>query len=96
MKSSQVLTLGLALTLLGCVLASPLAADDKPEKEKGWTALFDGKTLDGWQGATEGYAVEDGKLVPVPEEQEVLAVIRQLRDRPHLQSISFFISMWNV
>jgi site-specific DNA recombinase len=26
-----------------------------------------------------GYKVEDGKLVPVPEEQEVLALIRQLR-----------------
>ena len=26
----------LALTLLGCLLASPLAAADKPEKEKGW------------------------------------------------------------
>jgi len=31
----------------------------------GFTSLFDGKTLDGWQGATgeDGYVVEEGKLV---------------------------------
>jgi hypothetical protein len=31
--------------------------------ETGYVALFDGKTLDGWQGATQGYAVEEGVLV---------------------------------
>jgi len=28
-----------------------------------YQSLFDGKTLDGWQGATEGYVAEDGMLV---------------------------------
>lgn len=32
-----------------------------PEKaEQGFVALFDGKSLDGWQGATDGYVAQDG------------------------------------
>ena len=33
------------------------------EAAEGFTSLFDGKSLGGWQGATEHYLVEDGKLV---------------------------------
>ena len=33
------------------------------EIEEGFISLFDGKTLDGWQGATAGYVPEDGVLV---------------------------------
>ena len=40
--------------------AAPLLAQDI---EPGFTSLFDGKTLQGWQGATEGYVAEDGTLV---------------------------------
>ena len=64
MKLSQLLTLGLALALLGCLLASPATAADKPEKEKGWTSLFDGKTLSGWHKVGDGnWVVEDGAIV---------------------------------
>jgi len=31
--------------------------------EEGFVGLFDGKTLEGWMGATKGYAVEDGAIV---------------------------------
>ena len=32
---------------------------------QGWTSLFDGRTLDGWEpvGGKIGYAVRDGELV---------------------------------
>ena len=33
------------------------------ESEEGFVSLFDGKTLDGWQGDTENYIAEEGKLV---------------------------------
>lgn len=33
------------------------------EAKAGFVSLFDGKTLKGWQGATDGYAVENGLLV---------------------------------
>jgi hypothetical protein len=36
----------------------------KPEEAKdGFVSLFDGKTLDGWQGDVKNYAVEDGAMV---------------------------------
>jgi hypothetical protein len=39
--------------------AEPLHAQDAD----GFVPLFNGKNLDGWQGATEVYVAEDGKLV---------------------------------
>ncbi|MFH1923400.1 MAG: family 16 glycoside hydrolase [Planctomycetota bacterium] len=42
----------------------PEAATSKAEQpEPGFVSLFDGKTLNGWQGSTEHYFVEEGKLV---------------------------------
>ena len=38
----------------------------KEEAGQGFVALFDGKSLDGWQGATKGYAAEKGLLVCKP------------------------------
>ena len=35
----------------------------KKEKAAGFVSLFDGKTLDGWVGATKGYSAEKGLLV---------------------------------
>lgn len=32
-------------------------------EEEGFVSLFDGKTLDGWVGATDGYVVRDGAIV---------------------------------
>ena len=41
----------------------PEAGLSAAEIEEGYVSLFDGKTLDGWQGATEVFAVETGMLV---------------------------------
>src|SRR5262249_20131776 len=35
----------------------------KEEKDQGFVSLFDGKTLEGWKGATKGYVAEEGNLV---------------------------------
>jgi len=38
-----------------------------PEEAKdGFVLLFDGKTLDGWQGAVKGYKIQDGAMVCDP------------------------------
>jgi hypothetical protein len=35
----------------------------KQEKDDGFVSLFDGKTLTGWKGSTDGYVAENGSLV---------------------------------
>jgi hypothetical protein len=61
------------LVTLLMLFTSPLFAEDAKapacaslcpkEAQEGFVSLFDGKTLDGWQGDTQGYTVEDGVLV---------------------------------
>ena len=46
--------------LAACLIASPIFAADS---EEGFVALFDGKTLDGWQGGKDGYEVASGAIV---------------------------------
>ena len=44
--------------------AETTATGLSPEEAKeGFKSLFDGKTLNGWQGSTDGYAAENGLLV---------------------------------
>ncbi len=51
------------------LLASAAAAEQDAsgicpkEKAEGFVALFNGKTLDGWVGAVNGYTAEDGRLL---------------------------------
>ena len=51
--------------MLMATLATTASADGLSEAERsaGFVSIFDGKTLDGWQGATEHWAAEDGKLI---------------------------------
>ena len=37
----------------------PVAVDAAKEKTEGFSALFNGKDLDGWVGDTKGYKVEE-------------------------------------
>jgi len=54
------MTRRLLVVLTAAVIAFPLLAADS---EEGFVALFDGKTLDGWQGDKSGYEVVDGAIV---------------------------------
>ena len=47
-----------------CQGSSFVIAAQAPTVEEGFTPLFDGRTLDGWQGAKDGYVVRDGAIVP--------------------------------
>jgi len=53
------------LLLVFAVISFPLLGDEKPQQsdEEGFVSLFDGETLNGWQGSTNGYFPEDGVLV---------------------------------
>lgn len=51
-----------------CSLARvlPAAHAETPTEnkdERGFVSIFDGKTLDGWRGSTDGYLAQDGILV---------------------------------
>jgi hypothetical protein len=52
--------------LMSCVLSVATAADPLPagpaDAEASFVPLFDGASLVGWQGATQGYEVVDGEL----------------------------------
>ena len=51
-------TLGLAIVLAAAATASLHAAD----AEEGFVSIFDGKSLEGWDGRTEFWSVEDGAI----------------------------------
>jgi hypothetical protein len=54
--------LKLAASIGLAVGASSVATAQKPAVPKGFTALFDGKTLKGWRGDTSLFKVEDGAI----------------------------------
>lgn len=49
-----------AFLLMGCLVLPPAFAEDT---EEGFTPLFDGKSLEGWEGKLEFFRVEDGAIV---------------------------------
>ncbi len=46
-----------------CVQAEDQGLVAPLEQSDDWTALFDGETLQGWEGSTDGYRAEDSMLV---------------------------------
>ena len=55
-----------AVAAVLCLCTTWIEADDKPfVPDAGYTSLFDGKTLKGWKGSLNGFAVEEGNLVCV-------------------------------
>lgn len=58
LKSISLLIVGLLIASSTC---TAMAAEDE-----GFTSIFDGKTLEGWMGSVDGYAVENGAIVCKP------------------------------
>ena len=60
-KSAKVLAIAAAIAFAGAMHLAPEAAGQSGE---GWTVLFDGKSLDGWDKVGESnWRVEDGAIV---------------------------------
>ncbi|MEX0937756.1 MAG: DUF1080 domain-containing protein [Pirellulales bacterium] len=67
----RTLLIVLAVALIGCVFPQAAALgqqappEDAADDDEGFRSLFDGKTLDGWEGESKGtgYVVEDGVIV---------------------------------
>jgi len=62
------------------VSAPVLARGQQPTAEPGFTPLFDGKTLDGWQGGKDGYIVEEAAIVSQPKGSGNLATVKEYGD----------------
>jgi hypothetical protein len=69
-----------------CVAGLAVAADSEAaklseqEKQEGFISLFGGKDLDGWQGSTNGYSVQDGVLVCIQGKGGNLLTKREYKD----------------
>lgn len=50
-------------SLVAVVFLTSVSLLSAAETEEGFVSLFDGKTLNGWQGSVSGYAAENGALV---------------------------------
>jgi hypothetical protein len=68
------------LSLALVVAFAPFANAQQPAAESGFTPLFDGKTLDGWQGGKDGYIVDDGAIVSQPKGSGNLATVKEYGD----------------
>jgi len=55
--------LGIGIVVSGEMLQAQEVGLSAEEQAEGFLLLFDGKSLDGWQGDLTGYVVENGKLV---------------------------------
>lgn len=53
--------------ILSLIPVIAFAADEPAPAETGFVSLFDGKTLDGWQGSKDGYEVVDGAIMCKPK-----------------------------
>ena len=69
-----------SFALLTLLLTAMLASAAEPIVEPGFTPLFDGKSLDGWQGGKDGYVVQDESIVSQPKGSGNLATIKQYSD----------------
>jgi hypothetical protein len=73
---------GILAGFLAVTLPMRASAQELPDSEKseGFVPIFDGRSLDGWQGATDHWAAEDGKLV-----YKGIMRARSSRDLPNLK-----------
>lgn len=65
MKSTFAFGIALALVMIGA-LQRAVYADTSEDPDRGFTALFNGRDLSGWEGDTKGYIVEDGVIACKP------------------------------
>ena len=70
----------LTATTWGVDSARSVEPESAAKDESGFTSIFDGKTLAGWQGATKGYVVENGVLVCQKKGGGNLLTVKQFGD----------------
>ena len=61
----------LSLAITGSINIVSAADLSEQENCEGFVSLFDGKTMDGWVGATKGYFPKDGKIVCLKNQNRI-------------------------
>lgn len=72
--------IALCSLVFAVALASAASGQDKPVAEEGFVPLFDGKSLEGWQGGKDGYEVKEGAIVSLPRGSGNLFTNREYAD----------------
>ncbi len=71
MKRSLYLAFAVALAFV----VSSIAVE--PTSDEGFVPVFDGKTLDGWQGGKDGYLIQDESIVSQPKGSGNLSTVKE-------------------
>lgn len=76
------ISLCVCVLLAACAVYGQQPSPGLSDKEaaEGFVSLFDGKTLNGWQGATKGYVAENGVLVCLKQTGGNLYTVKQYAD----------------
>ena len=69
-----------ALAVVTCGVLTSSAIGQEQADDASFKSLFDGKSLAGWHGDTDGYVVEDGAIVCVPEKGRLLYTDQEYGD----------------
>ena len=64
-------SLYLAFAAAAALVVSSIAIE--PASEDGFKPIFDGKTLDGWQGGKDGYVIQEESIVSQPKGRAIAA-----------------------
>jgi hypothetical protein len=71
-------SLFLALAAATALVMSSIAVE--PTSDEGFAKLFDGKTLDGWQGGKDGYVIQEESIVSQLKGSGNLATVKEYGD----------------
>ena len=61
-------------------VAHPTEAAAKGVEDEGFVSIFDGRTLEGWRGSTDGYVAENGMLVCLKKKGGNLFTVKEYGD----------------
>lgn len=67
-------------TALAVFAVAHFVRADEPKDAEGFTPIFDGKSLEGWQGGKDGYMVVEGSIVSQPKGSGNLATVKEYGD----------------
>jgi hypothetical protein len=75
---TRLLLTALATAVFGLLVAAN--DDQQTTSEDGFAPIFNGQSLEGWQGGTDGYEIKDGAIVSQPKGSGNLYTVKEYSD----------------